>query len=123
MVERGGRVVALAVKDIKAGRTIPLQINAPYDRLNSYCYVVDYLLPLAVRICSRNSVLLKFHRIYMKILKPGQTAPVSAQYAVLGPRGGNTGREVTGVRGKSLPPTPRPNMAYIMVDKTKHKRQ
>lgn len=37
--------------------------------------------------------------------KPGQSAPYSGQYAELGPRGGNTGREVTGVKGKTLPPT------------------
>ena len=33
-----------------------------------------------------------------------------------------TGNEVTGVKGKPLPPTPRPGQGYTLVDATKHKR-
>lgn len=55
-------------------------------------------------------------------LKPGQDAPKSGQYAVVGPRGGKTGSEVTAVQGKPLPPTQRPGMGYQLVDPTKHKR-
>lgn len=39
-----------------------------------------------------------------KSLKPGQAAPRSGQYAVVGPRGGNTGREVTVTKGEPMPP-------------------
>jgi hypothetical protein len=41
---------------------------------------------------------------------------------VVGPKGGNTGTDVTGVAGKPLPPTPKPGMGYVLVDKTKHKK-
>jgi hypothetical protein len=54
-------------------------------------------------------------------LKPGQKAPESGQYAVVGPRGGNTGTEVTVTKGEPLPPTPRPGQYFVLVDKTKHK--
>ena len=56
-----------------------------------------------------------------KRLKPGSKAPVSGQYAVEGPRGGKTGREVTAIEGRPLPPTPAPGATYRLVDKTKHK--
>jgi hypothetical protein len=52
-----------------------------------------------------------------KNLKPGTPAPRSGQY-----RNPGTGTEVTGVRGKPLPPTPRPGQGYTLVDPTKHKR-
>lgn len=53
--------------------------------------------------------------------KPGQIAPTSGQYAVVGPKGGKTGTEVTVVKGKPLPPTPKPKQTLVLVDKTKHK--
>ncbi len=52
-----------------------------------------------------------------KMLKPGTPAPKSGQYKNQG-----TGNEVTGVKGKPLPPTPRPGQAYTLVDPSKHKR-
>lgn len=55
-----------------------------------------------------------------KIFKPGQTAPRSGQYGLLGPRGGQTGAERTVTKGEPLPPTPRPGMGYKLVDATKH---
>jgi hypothetical protein len=55
-----------------------------------------------------------------KPLKPGETAPRSGQYGVVGPRGGDTGREVTVVRGEPMPPTPKPGMGYVMNDPTKN---
>ncbi len=51
--------------------------------------------------------------------RPGQPAPVSGQYPVLGPRGGDTGDEVTAVKGRPLPPTPKPGMGYGNPDKTR----
>ena len=56
-----------------------------------------------------------------KNLKPGQETPRSGQYEVIGPRGGNIGREVTSVEGKPLPPTEKPGQTYRLVDPTKHK--
>lgn len=53
-------------------------------------------------------------------LKPGTPTPKSGQYAVIGPRGGNTGREITSTKGNPLPPAPKSNMTYKLVDPTKH---
>ena len=53
-------------------------------------------------------------------LKPGNKAPASAQYEVVGPRGGRTGTEVTGVKGKPLPPTQKPGSSYRVADRTKN---
>ena len=51
--------------------------------------------------------------------KPGQTVPVSGQWGVYGPRGGDTGQEVTSSRGEPFPPTQRPGLNYRLNDKTK----
>jgi hypothetical protein len=53
--------------------------------------------------------------------KPGETAPVSGQYEILGPRGGHTGEERTVVKGEPLPPTPESGQSYQIVDRTKNK--
>jgi hypothetical protein len=55
-----------------------------------------------------------------KTVKSGQPAPASGQYRVNGTRGGNTGKEVTAVKGKPLPPTPKPGQTYTLVDRTKN---
>ena len=55
-----------------------------------------------------------------KPLKPGQTAPASGQYQQIGPRGGK-GKEVTVVKGETLPPTPTAGSQYKIVDRTKNK--
>ena len=52
-------------------------------------------------------------------LKPGQQAPASGQYEIIGPRGGKTGAERTVVKNEPLPPTPKPGQTYIIVDRTK----
>ncbi|MDQ3199591.1 MAG: hypothetical protein M3Q46_10505 [Verrucomicrobiota bacterium] len=52
-------------------------------------------------------------------LSPGQKAPASGQYGVLGPRGGKTGVERTVVRGEPLPPPPHAGQKYRLVDRTK----
>lgn len=57
----------------------------------------------------------------MSPIKPGAEAPRSGQYGVVGPRGGRTGQEVTAVRGKPMPPTPKTGMGYVLVDPTKHR--
>ena len=51
---------------------------------------------------------------------PGQKAPASAQYGIIGPRGGATGQERTVVRGEPLPPTPTPGQKFIIADRTKN---
>jgi hypothetical protein len=54
-----------------------------------------------------------------KGLKPGTKAPVSAQYQIVGPRGGRTGAERTVVRGTTAP-TPAPRQQYRVADPTKN---
>jgi hypothetical protein len=51
-------------------------------------------------------------------LKPGQEAPVSGQYEIVGPRGGK-GPERTVTRGEPLPPTPAAGSRYKLVDRTR----
>lgn len=53
-------------------------------------------------------------------LKPGQHAPASGQYQIIGPRGGK-GNEVTSAKGNPLPPTQKPGSTYNLVDPTKNK--
>jgi hypothetical protein len=55
-----------------------------------------------------------------KTYKPGQTADYSGQYEIIGPRGGETGKERTVVKGEPLPPTPKAGQIYKLVDKTKN---
>lgn len=54
-------------------------------------------------------------------LKPGMRAPISAQYEIIGPRGGRTGRERQSERGNPLPPTPKAGQQYIAVDPVRNK--
>jgi len=49
-----------------------------------------------------------------KHLKPGNTAPASAQYEIVGPRGGRTQQERTVT-------TPRIGQGYIIADRTRNK--
>lgn len=53
-------------------------------------------------------------------LKPGQDAPASGQYLIVGSRGGSTGEERTSERGNPLPPTPKPGQSYLLVDRTRN---
>ena len=55
-----------------------------------------------------------------KPLRPGTTAPASAQYEIRGPRGGHTGEERTVVRGEPLPPTPKAGQKFTIADRTKN---
>jgi hypothetical protein len=54
-------------------------------------------------------------------LSPGSKAPVSAQYGIVGLRGGDTGKERTVVKGEPLPPTPKSGQAYVINDRTRNK--
>jgi hypothetical protein len=53
--------------------------------------------------------------------KPGEKAPLSGQYGIVGPRGGETGEERTSVKGRVLPPTPKTGQSYRPVDPTRNK--
>ncbi len=57
-----------------------------------------------------------------KTYKPGEIVPKSSQVEIIGPRGGNTGKERTVVKNEPFPPTPKPNQTYRIVDPTKHKK-
>ena len=54
-------------------------------------------------------------------LSPGSKAPASGQYGIVGPRGGDTGKERTVVKGEPLPPTPKSGQGYVINDRTKNK--
>jgi len=55
--------------------------------------------------------------IMPKALKPGTPAPSSGLY-----RNNVTRTEVTGVKGRPLPPTPGRHQTYTLVDPAEHKR-
>jgi hypothetical protein len=54
-----------------------------------------------------------------KSIKPGQPSPESGQAIIKGSSGK---REVTLVKDKTVPPTPKKGQTYVIVDKTKHKK-
>jgi len=54
-------------------------------------------------------------------LKPGEHAPASGQYEIVGERGGHTGVERTVTKGEPLPPTPESGQGYRIVDRTKNR--
>jgi hypothetical protein len=56
-----------------------------------------------------------------KTLNPGEVAPVSGLYELIGPRGGRTGKERTVVRGEVLPPPPRAGMRYRVAERAHNK--
>ena len=56
-----------------------------------------------------------------KDLKPGQKAPYSGQYEIIGSRGGRTREERTVVRSEPLPPTPSAGQRFRLVDRTRNK--
>jgi hypothetical protein len=55
-----------------------------------------------------------------KSWKPGEKAPRSGQYQMVGPRGGR-GPERTVVRHEPLPPTLGRGQKFVLVDSTKTK--
>lgn len=57
-----------------------------------------------------------------KTYKPGETAKTSGQGVIVGPRGGVSKTEVTIVKDKTIPPTPKPNSTIKIIDETKHKK-
>lgn len=57
----------------------------------------------------------------MKRYRPGEKAPLSGQYEIVGSRGGRTGEERTIIKGERIPPPPKAGQSYIPVDPTKNK--
>jgi hypothetical protein len=55
-----------------------------------------------------------------KTYRPGEQAPRSGQYVIIGQRGGNTEEERTVVKHEPFPPTPKAGMKYKLVDPTRH---
>jgi hypothetical protein len=53
-------------------------------------------------------------------VKPGQSAPASGEYQIIGPRGGE-GAERTIVKGETAPPTPLAGSHYRLVRPAKNK--
>jgi hypothetical protein len=49
-----------------------------------------------------------------KVYKPGEPAPISGEFEIVGPRDGDTRRERTSVQGRPLPPTPKPGQGYAI---------
>ena len=49
-----------------------------------------------------------------KSLKPGQKARRSGEFEIIGPRGGDTGKERARTKAKILAPTPKPGQSYIL---------
>ena len=47
-------------------------------------------------------------------LKPGQKAPASGRYEIVGPRGGKTGKGVTIIKGEPLPPARKSGQTYVI---------
>jgi len=64
---------------------------------------------------------MKMSKAKVPTYKPGQKAPVSGQFGIVGPKGGKTGTEVTVTKGETLPPTAKPGQGFVLVDKIKHK--
>lgn len=56
----------------------------------------------------------------MKPMKPGQIAPRSGEYKIVGPRGGQNGPERTVVLGERLPPTPTKGSTYVLARAAKN---
>jgi hypothetical protein len=55
------------------------------------------------------------NKFVARFLKPGEIAPASGEYEIIGPRGGQTRKERTVPKGKPLPPTPGPDERYKLV--------
>lgn len=55
-----------------------------------------------------------------KELRLGKPAPASGIYKIIGPRGGDTGKERVAEKEEPLSPTPKPGEKYELVRKAKH---
>lgn len=55
-----------------------------------------------------------------KTFKPGQPAPQSGIYDMVGPRGGKTSEQVVSTQHNPLPPTPKPRQGYQLAKPAHH---
>jgi hypothetical protein len=55
-----------------------------------------------------------------KILKPGEPAPRSGIYDMVGPRGGLTGEQKVSTESKPLPPTDKAGQGYRLARPAHH---
>ena len=55
-----------------------------------------------------------------KVFKPGEPAPRSAIYDMVGPRGGKTGEQRVSTQAKPLPPTDRSGQGFTVATAAKH---
>lgn len=55
-----------------------------------------------------------------KEYKPGETAPESGIYEIVGPRGGLTGKERVAEKGEPFSPTPDSGQKYVLKRPAKH---
>lgn len=58
-----------------------------------------------------------------KTFKPGELAPESAIYDMVGRRGGRTGEQKVSTRDKLLPPTDKPGQGYVVAKPAHHKHR
>lgn len=56
-----------------------------------------------------------------KTYSPGAKAPFSGQYERVGPRGGDTNKEITISKGETLPPGRRSGETFKLVDRSRNK--
>lgn len=56
----------------------------------------------------------------MNRFEPGERAPLSSQYGIVGTRGRDTGKDRTAVRSVPLPTTPASGQSYEISDLTKN---
>ncbi len=55
-----------------------------------------------------------------KVLRPGEKAPASGLYPIVGPRGGDIGKDRTVVKGEPMPPTPKSGQGYGKPDRARN---
>jgi hypothetical protein len=73
-----------------------------------------YICPSACNAPSDSTLYVNGDGLMPKVYKPGESAPVSGEYEIRGPRGGDTGKERTAIQGRPLPPTPKPGQSYVV---------
>lgn len=50
------------------------------------------------------------------VFRPGQAAPHTGRYEIVGPRGSSTGEERKMNAGRPFPPTPKRGQAYVAIE-------
>jgi hypothetical protein len=58
------------------------------------------------------------YKIMAKHYNPGERSEESGIYKIVGPRGGDIGENITHVKSKPLPSTPKSGQTYVLLRKT-----